>query len=439
MAIIVRTERADGTYTLNLWNSVFRIRSWQSRAAGERVFETFNLVAEGTDAAIIAAENQLSDHLYEAELFHRDPLRKLGILLRVQAESEASSRTALIYRGELAPMMQQNITPMLGRSGAFYQLTLERHVWETTSTGPTFSNVSVLGGVSSLTDMGGTLLGRLGALDVVARSGGGGPLHKIWVGCRPVYEGSTTFVAKWECEAGTNGTDASDTVDASDSGGNKVRVSFATVTTLAKRLSMTVTTFITTPKDLVGRYLVLLRGSVTSGVVALQMRSGFASSENFTPHKTVYVSNTTDQLLELGEVAVPPFGYRQQFQGNDAVKQFQLQFWAERVSGTGSLDMDCLVLIPAEHSFFVSGASLSHSVGDVNQVIFLTFEDDRKTVLQYTNDIPQSNLEFGHTNWAYPNGGGIMVIAAERNGSQVIGDVVDLEITRYPRWRTYAS
>lgn len=440
MAIILRTERADGTYTLNLWNGVFRVRGWQSRPAGERVIETFDLLAEGTDAAIIAAENQLADHLYEAEMFHRDPLRKLGVQLRAQANNEVGSRTALIYRGDFVPAMQQTITPLLGKSGSFYQLALERHgAWETTTTGPTYSNVSVLGGIVSLTDMGGTLLGRMGQLDVLARSGGGGPLHKIWVGCRPVYEGSTSFVAKWECESGTNGTDAADTADAGDSGGNKVRVSFATVATLAKRLSMTVATFITTPKEGVGRYLVLLRGSVTAGVVAVQMRSGFSSSENFTPHKTVYLSNTTDQLLELGEVSIPPFGYRQQFSGNNTVEQFQLQLWAERISGSGSLDLDCLVLIPAEHSFYVSGASLSYNVSAVNRVTFLTFEDDQKTVLQYSADIPQSNLEFGHTNWAYPNGGGILVIAAERDGSQVIGDTVDLEIERFPRWRAYSS
>lgn len=440
MAITLRTERSDGTYTLNLWNSVFKVRGWQTRTNGPRVIETFNLIAEGTDAQIIAAENQLADHLYEAEEFHADPLRRLGILLRAQANNESSSRTSLIYKGELLTIMQANITPMLGKNGAFYQLALERHAaWETTTTGPTGANVSVLGGLVSLTDMGGTLLGRLGQLDLIARNGGGGPLHRFWVGIRPVHEGTSTFVAKWECESGTNGTDASDTADASCSGGNKVRVSFATVASLAKRLSMTVTTFISTPSDLVGRYLVLLRGSVTAGVVAIQMRTGFSQSESFAPHKTIYLSNTSDQLLELGEVSLPPFGYRNQVQDADALDQFQFQIWAERISGAGSLDMDCLILIPAEHSIYVSGGSLSYSVGDVNKLSVFTFEDDQKMVLQYSNDIPRANMEFGHGNWAYPNGGGVMVIAAEREGSQVISDTVDYAIERFPRWRTYMS
>lgn len=445
MAIRLRIANLAQSTTFDIWTGVFKLRGggWQTRRAGERVVETFNLVAEGTDSAIIAAENTFEDLMDLCEKFHGDTLRSVSIWLEANATSE-TARRSLVYAGELVPAMFANLTPLLGKSGAFYQMALTRHAaWEGVTAGTdSEANVSSLGGTWVMGDEGGTLDGRLAALTVTGRNGAGGPIHKFWVGIRPLYEGTSTFAAKWECESGTNATDAADAVDATCSGGNKVTVDFATVATMEKRLHMAVTTFISTPKHAVGRYLILLRGSVTAGVVALQMRTGFSGGENFTPHKTIFISNTTDELIELGEVQFPPMGYRAQVVSDDTLDQFQIQFWAERISGAGSLDLDCIILIPSEHMFYVSGDAIEYAVLG-NETQLLTFENDEHLALHLegipTGIIPYASLDYAATNWKFPVGGGLLVFAGQRDGEQVIADAVNLDYEVYPRWRTYAG
>jgi len=443
MALTLYIERVDSSTQLEIRSGTFKFRDWQSRQAGNRKTETLQLVAGGLDSAIVAAENTLADLLYEAKKFHEDPHRHLSVWMTSGTNAETPGRRTLLYRGELVPQLVKNISGQMlsARGGAFYQLVLERHpAWESISfESASASNVSSLGGKVTLVDEGGNLDGRIRALNLTGRSGAGGPMDKLWVGLRPAYKGSANFVAKWECEAGTNFTDAADTADASDSGGSKVRVSFATTATMAKRLAMDLGTFVTTSTHALGRYLVLLRGSVTSGVCSVQMRTGLQGSTNFAPHKAVYVSNTADHLIELGEISIPPFDYRSPVELDSTVlDNFQIQLWAERVSGAGSLDLDCIVLLPSEHFVFMSGAALQFSAFNRFISIF-TFEDERKLPLEYLGNTPVSNLEYAHNNWAFPQGGGILIFAADRAAAQVVTDAIDLDYKMYPRWQNYTA
>lgn len=438
MAIRLRLANLAQSSTFNFWDGTFKVQNWQSRMAAGQAIETFGLVAEGSDAGIISAENSLADLLYKAERFIKDPLEGTSIWLEANAASETAKR-AFVYNGQLVPSMQRNISPLLGKNGAYFQLGLTRNpAWESvaSTTGVSASALSVVGGMLSLADNGGTLDGRLSLLSLTGATVGGA-LTRFWLGIRPTYAGTGTFTPVWECEDGTNGTDATDTADASCSGGSKVRVDFATVATNAMRMFTTVITNIATPTHAVGRYLVLVRAMVTSGTVAMQMRTGYAQSQNLTPHKTVYISNTSAELIELGEITIPPFGYRSDVQGTNAVRQFMLQLWAERISGSGSLDLDCFILIPSEHMFYADGAELLAISG--HAVNFYTFEDEQRVAIHYISDYPQANLEYAPTDWVYPKDGGVLVVAAQRDGAQVITDTLDVEYTMYPRWRTYAG
>ncbi|HNB50412.1 MAG TPA: hypothetical protein PK530_00635 [Anaerolineales bacterium] len=445
MAIRLRLANLGQTSTLDLWSGTLQVRGggWQTRRNGARVIETFNLVGGGSDATLITAVNTFEDLLDLVEKFHTDPLRNESIWLEANATSE-TARRALLYDGELTPAMLANLSPLLGRDGAYYTAALTRHAaWEkvTAETAST-TNVSALGGTWALGDEGGTLNGRIARLSVEGRSGGGGPLHRFWVGIRPLYEGTSTFASKWECESGTNATDATDTADANASGGTMVRVDFATVATLTKRFHMGVTTFVSTSKHAVGRYLILARAKVTAGTVALQMRSGFSGGENFAPHKMCFLSNTTYELIELGEVQFPPMGYRSLLQNDEMLEQMQLQFWAERISGAGNLDVDCLVLMPSEHMFYVSGDRVQYYV-DGNETQLLTFENDEHLAVNmqgiFSGLVPYANLDYAPTRWEYPVGGGLLVFAGQRNGEQILTDAVDMDYSMYPRWRHYAG
>jgi hypothetical protein len=409
------------------------------------MIETFQLIAEGVDSAIITAENSLEDLFEAIEKFGIDSLRGESIWLEANADAETAKR-AFLYRGELLPAMVQNISPLLGKSGAFYSLGLTRHpLWEKVAaqTGST-TDISCLGGKWALADLGGTVDGRMSKFALTGRSGGGGPLSRFWVGVRPLYDGHATLTFPWECESGDLGTDASSEADAASSGGNRVKVTFATVATLDERVGLELQDFVTNTYDAKGRYLVLVRAWVSAGVVALQMRTGFdlGSNTNLQPHKTIYVSNTAAHLLELGEIVLPPVAYRDVVQDDQFLDFFNLKFFAERISGAGNLYLDCVVLIPSEHSFFVDGAAVQYDTSADNMTAY-TFEDDENQAIFYENDgsisRPGPGLDVSFTNWKYPVGGGVVFIAGERAAGMTITDDVNPSFEMYARWRNHAG
>jgi hypothetical protein len=160
-----------------------------------------------------------------------------------------------------------------------------------------------------------------------------------------------------QCESMTMGTDTTNNANAADSGGNAARCSFATLATMVLRVY---TTFPAAPNDEIrGTYRVYLRcrksasgsgpmnvqfswGSVDAGGMAV---SGPVTSIGF----DVGPSAPTFRYIDLGTVTIPPMAPGEDFGGRPIQPEgIFLAVGAQRVSGTGSLDLDVILLIPAD-------------------------------------------------------------------------------------------
>lgn len=156
-----------------------------------------------------------------------------------------------------------------------------------------------------------------------------------------------------QAENMTNGTDASDVVDAAFSGGNKVRVSFGTNTSITPvRVSHTFPSNGTSTIEARGEYRVYGRMAMTTGTDTITVKLGYGSSSSapiFNDAK-VLPAVTNAVWVDLGLVPVPTFSdpVTSGFSGVEtkAILPF-VGLYASR-SGSGNLDIDCLLFVPAD-------------------------------------------------------------------------------------------
>jgi hypothetical protein len=121
-------------------------------------------------------------------------------------------------------------------------------------------------------------------------------------------------------------------------------------------------------------------------------------------------------------------------------EDIRMHLEAERISGTGDLRTDCYVLIPAEHSVFLDKLG----VGASGHIEIFTNEDG--SLEAYVTNAGRTQItdypivsDTGIKPWAYPKDGGVIVAAAERDTSHVLGDLwggawIDV---LYKRWLIY--
>lgn len=176
-----------------------------------------------------------------------------------------------------------------------------------------------------------------------------------------VRPGSSPYPALFrQAEALTLGTDT--TVvgsDATFSGSSKARVSFATDASLQVRLTGKLpTATLPAGAENRGRYRVWARVKSTSG----QITSGFKLRQAFTSGTdTTYTVQPYAQNIELGIIDVHTAeptapGFDASSYGLADISDVELQ--VSRTVGTGSLDIDYLLLLPADYRYSVcSGGS----------------------------------------------------------------------------------
>jgi hypothetical protein len=161
-----------------------------------------------------------------------------------------------------------------------------------------------------------------------------------------------------QCESMTMGTDTSANANTADSGGSRALCTFATVATMTNRVS---TTFPSAPNDEIrGTYRVYLRCRASAsghGPMSVQLTWGSIDGTA----ASVYANNTvsigvdvgpsapTFRYVDLGTVTIPPLAPADDFGGRAITPEgIFLGVSAARASGTGSLDLDVLLLIPAD-------------------------------------------------------------------------------------------
>ncbi len=421
------------------------------------ITETIDLLGTDSSTNLRAATYAIERLLERCRRWHLNPLYQESIWLEWAAEGE-SARRALIYTGALSILSSPRSNPFVDATALRVRLALTRHpLWESsTAILPDPGTVSTLGGTLWVTpSVASTAPQRIGVLQLTGLTTLTAPLKKVWLGVRNYYDGATYFNPVWECENGTLGTDAAlathTTASPTAEANNYVSVSFATVATDAKRLSIYTLQNSTVPNDQVGRYMVLARCRVGAGTtVALTMRTGMYpdTDDNHVPNAPAYVTGTGWHYEELGRVQIPLSGLRSgwaDWGGSTAYTQIQL--WAERLDGAGILDLDCLIMVPTDSYAHVEGCNidyLAHPLLPSSYPLLLrTSESDQVSAIAYLAPAYEAggpvSVKAETENWYLQPGGGVLVLAAEGETAHVLGESIYVTPLLYPRWLSLSN
>jgi hypothetical protein len=156
-----------------------------------------------------------------------------------------------------------------------------------------------------------------------------------------------------QAEDMTNGTDAADVIDALYSNGNKVTVSFATNAGLVLRLSDTFPGDGVATIEARGQYRVYARMAKTTAGdnIVAQLRYGSGATGAVANDSETLPATTNPTWIDLGLVPVPAYsdGVTMGYSGvqTKALMSF-IGLYLQRVSGSGSVHVDCLYFMPAD-------------------------------------------------------------------------------------------
>lgn len=442
MAIVLRVANKGQTITESLLD-VLQIRpgGWTTVPSEGLVTETFNLVLQGTDSQIIAATNDMDELRRKVAQWFDDMHRTESIWLEINATGESAKR-ALIYGMEFNQQTASTLNPLLGRNAQLATLIIDRHpLWENVAqSNYTTTTVSCLGGKWTPSVAEGSAAGRIAEFIIKGESPSLTPIRRFWAGILPdLGSGHTNFDPVIELEDGTAYNGGSLTTRSGASGGEGLYVaSIASTKTLYGEIYMN-DHQATDQDEYVGDYLVLARCKVDTGTVGVTLGCGtaFTAEEEVALRNMVQVSNTSWQLIELGEITLPPYGIRQSV-GSGSMDYVTLQIYAEQLTGTSELDVDCLILIPTKHMIYIDDTDTYYdSVSRLEPTYCYTYEDEENDCVNYRAGTPARAPDRSFLNWYWPPGGGTIVLAGQRSSSHDLTDVVSLEMNVNPRWHNF--
>lgn len=440
--------------------------------------ETMEVKTGSSDTTAIASIEMVArlDHL--AKSYHDDPTNAEPVYYQRYGDS-LTAQQAIVYECNYTPIPRAMYDPLLGNSGvSFGALQITRGTWEGTA------DVSLYAGGPG--DFGGTALlsntyigsagsriteaGVYGSMDNATN-----PITDMWLGIKPLGAGYTSFQSVWNLHAGTVFTDASvydDSSGFSPGSGpvdtNVIKVTFATDATMVKRCSITVKDLsLTNPGHMAGEYIVIgrMRSDAGTCVYNVEMKSTYASMLYITPPVTPHGEVTYDtadylydngenyQALELGKITIPASGYSELTPSQYYIKGFELQFWAERVSGSGNLLLDSLCMIPARHYLKMTGG-YSYYVAGVPEGEPASYSSTRYTqnlrgqgraiVAAYDGTEAQfslaSNVAAFARDWRVPAGGGLLVFCGTGRLQSIHSSLTTgVELVTRKRWGFQAS
>ena len=331
-------------------------------------------------------------------------------------------------------------------------LTIEREpYWEaTTPIGPDIATaISLLGGAVALSAVGGDAPARLTRLTVMPVTLAAGTYSKLWLGFRSTerHDPVAQFVSLWEIENATPGTDTAAMSSAFQSGGAGLKCTFATATGWAKRASWYLEDMAPWPTSLPeasrGTFLVLLRAnSDTVTAIDVQLRAGHVDYLTYAS-EIARVQLATNGLFALGLLTLPLRDMHALGAEKTTVELHQrFELWARQVSGSAALDMDCLLLIPADELLIaVDNTVLRDVSGRFNmtllssapegQIAGLAEDYDSAAVMWYAisaPDVAASGLGIGL-------GVGRLYIAGTlADNTNKVADTVDVAVTHVSRF-----
>lgn len=393
------------------------------------------LMNAGNDNTLATALQSLDSKVKQTQ-WAQDPLNPVGIWLRSRLSTETNTRQSFIKelrRSEL------NVTDPLAYNSVLreYQLGVTRMpVWEnTTSSTIGGSAVSAHGGTVSYT-VAGDAHARV-AKTVVANAAS--VYLNTWIGAKSDRYGvnPANFVPCWTVLTAQS-FDSTKTADATAVSGYKI-VTTLTSTTMQARAYAQVGAQTGNSSDQRGRYFALVRAKITNSTLNANIRIGQGYLTGTTPtiaymprlNITGAAAAAGYRYYPLGTVRIPPIDGVFQ----EALNLSGLVVAAEKISGTGNLEIDCITLIPAEHAVDVSLLyGYGNVAGGAATLDIITRPDQKSYAISYraTTEILESAL-ITPTSWNFPTGSGVIVCAAQ-GATSGVSDTLTPTFTVYPSY-----
>lgn len=438
---------ADGaSLRLDSNSAGISIMDWTPKVGNDGdayVDEVLTLLIAGSSHDDLASKVQALDNMIRQVPYFRSSAQQKGIFLRCQLTNESGARQALVLQARRengtalygAPVSPGNIVES-------YKLVLRRMPWWEAAADTAVDEVVVsaaLGGTADFSNVPGDVPARLMPLSFVGQSGAG-EVDEVWAGFRTARYGTiANFQPLLECEDGANGTDASDAVDATASGGDHVEVTFATAATMTVRSTMD--QYVTNNwEHQKGRFLYLLRAKVGAGTVAtVQLSSGMNGATSWLTLPRVKISSTAWLLYPLGELTLPPVPLKYTVAPSPVMPYAKFRIGAARVSGSSSLYLDCVVRIPVDEGFcHFSGAEIKYSGADNIDLAEVWQEANGEicsmaTSLTLPNIVPDTSGT-APSSFSLPIGSSRLVIAAQGETASLLTHIANVKLYYVPRW-----
>lgn len=423
--------------------------------------EVITVMAQGTSIDNLAVVlNTLEDKEQQILQYNDSEAQKYGVWLRTQLYGESYARQTLLRFLQHKPITSiYNCTAEKEYLAQQYQVALKRMPWweaiesrdytpgtDVSCVGGTIDYTTYAGGPGSVI---GTLPARLAKMAFHGSATGGGPLYKFWAGFRTDRYGTrANFVPAWhihDCPIRDNDTLlAADVADATAVGGFRATTTFATVTTLLRRVTARVGDITANYTDQRGRFTVLLRAKTTAaGTVRVRLADGIynvatPADSQYRVGSRVPISSTSWQLYELGTVQIPTPGHL--VGGTSYLEFYALGIDAELVSGSCDLDMDTLILIPMDEGFvYADGGAVQEQLGATRPLVVQQHADGNNSCVWFSTSSGRDNPHnIGNVSVinGMPIGAGLLVLAGQRAAVSTLADAVRLEMKVYPRWKT---
>lgn len=363
----------------------FSIQSWIAKTSrrGEDVIETMTLRAVDSTDDNLATEIQLLDNLIlRVDRYRENPSYATPVWLHAKRFGETGERRALVKHLGYEPITAEFAAEAVDHAVRLQVEIVRGGYWEhlTNAGKATATDISTLAGAFDYTAAPGTDINgdgaRLGIMEITT-SLAARNYHYAWLGWRSanVHGTLTNFTPLWELEDGVTGTDGSLVTDATASpgggGDTKVRCTFATQEGWFTRSSIKMDSVTANHADNYGTFLVLLRTRLTAGATAvvyarINVNHG---SDGVSVYKgpIVEIDNTTGwAIYEMGVITIPMRDLKAIPIATLAAShegELTIYVKAQRVSGAGSLDLDCLIMMPIDE-YYLYVSNLGAGFGD---------------------------------------------------------------------------
>ena len=419
------------------------------------VFEVLPVICRTANDNDMATKLQEAGKLARlATRYFSDTLYNNPVWLEVKLDNETNTRRSLVR--SLKVEAQENWHFCASGDNVYWQsaIVVERlPYWEANEsrTLPRFNPTETIsvtydytaaGATVGAHDIVGDVGARIGYALITPRIGTTSELGRLWVGLRSAEkygaDALTNFVNKWECEVAgaTLGTDAARAADATASpggaGNTKVTVTPGTAT-WAKRLSIRLGDITANYEDNFGFFLWLLRMKVSAGTWQVQAHFGYKqmTDDEHVRGELIEVSSTSWNIYEMGFRIIPATNWQIFGSLGDSREQtFQIQIWAQRTDGAGTLDLDCLTPVPVDEGFFsVQNMSLSSTITANDQLRYGV--SPRNDVQFKCSDLVATSGELKYpayifSNFYLPPGDGRMIVVHARDSTSVLGDDIGI-------------